>query len=170
MRPLATITADTLDWYGFDEFGAGVHDVLLTRCDPYTSFLLNQTQYHHCCHSNLIRSLAQKTGLSKTEIEADVQDVLNVFMCTGFLQGTHQYFMKASPVRSGDYLEFFAEVNLLGALFACPGGDCGSEHSSNSYTCYPLRVEHYRPTTNELTKAGWHSPSINWYDRSHGMG
>ena len=43
-----------------------------------------------------------------------MQDVLNVFMCTGFLQGTHQYFMKASPVRSGDYLEFFAEVNLLG--------------------------------------------------------
>ena len=41
-------------------------------------------------------------------------------MCTGFLQGTHQYFMKASPVRSGDYLEFFAEVNLLGR-FVCPG-------------------------------------------------
>ena len=114
--------------------------------------------------------MAQKTGLSKTEIEADVQDVLNVFMYTGFLQGTHQYFMKASPVRSGDYLEFFAEVNLLVALSACPGGDCGSEHFSNSYTCYPLRVEHYQPTTNELTKAGWHSPSINWYDRSHGMG
>ena len=47
LRPLATITADTLDWYGFDEFGAGVHDVIGTRCDPYTSFLLNQTQYHH---------------------------------------------------------------------------------------------------------------------------
>ena len=73
MRPLATITADTLDWYGFDEFGAGVYNVIGTRCDLYTSFLLNQTQYHHCYHSNLIRSLAQKTGLSKAEIEADVQ-------------------------------------------------------------------------------------------------
>ena len=85
LRPLATITADTLDWYGFDEFGAGVHDFIGTRCDPYTSFLLNQTQYHHCCHSNLIRSLALETGLLTAEIEADVQDVLNVFMCTGFL-------------------------------------------------------------------------------------
>ena len=75
---------------------------------------MNQAQYHHSCHSNLIRSLAQKTGLSKAEIETDVHDVLNVFMCTGFLQNTHQYFMKASPVRPGDYLEFFAEVNLLG--------------------------------------------------------
>ena len=66
LLPLATITADTLDWYGFDEFGAGLHDVICTRCDPYTSFLLNQTQYHHCCHSNLIRSLAQKTCLLYT--------------------------------------------------------------------------------------------------------
>ena len=120
MCPLATITADTLDWYGFYEFGAGVHDVIGTRCDPYTSFLLNQTQYHHCCHSNLIRSLAQKTGLSKAEVEADVHDVLNVFVCTGFLQDTHQYFMKASPARPGDYLEFFAEVNLLGGSLCLP--------------------------------------------------
>ena len=35
-------------------------------------------------------------------------------MCTGFLQDTQQYFMKANPVRPGYYLEFFAELNLLG--------------------------------------------------------
>ena len=29
MRPMATITHDTLDWYGFDTFGAGVHDVII---------------------------------------------------------------------------------------------------------------------------------------------
>ena len=51
-----------------------------------------------------------------------VHDVLNVFMCTGFTRDTGQYFMKASPVRPGDYLEFFAEIDLLGALSACPGG------------------------------------------------
>ncbi|MBI3706700.1 MAG: DUF1989 domain-containing protein, partial [Proteobacteria bacterium] len=27
LRPMATITHDTLDWYGWDEDGAGVHDV-----------------------------------------------------------------------------------------------------------------------------------------------
>ena len=36
LRPMATITHDTLDWYGFDEHGSGVHDVIGTRCDPYT--------------------------------------------------------------------------------------------------------------------------------------
>jgi len=37
LRPMATITYDTLDWYGFDADGAGVHDVIGTRCDPYTN-------------------------------------------------------------------------------------------------------------------------------------
>ncbi len=40
LRPMATITHDSLDWYGFDEFGGAVHDVIGTRCDPYTNNLL----------------------------------------------------------------------------------------------------------------------------------
>ncbi|WP_353853335.1 hypothetical protein [Shinella sp.] len=55
-----------------------------------------------------------------------------------------QYFMKASPVRPGDYLEFFAEIDLLGAMSACPGGDCSAEHSSDSAACYPLVADIYR--------------------------
>ena len=42
------------------------------------------------------------------EMEEIVHDVLNVFLCTGFTCDTGQYFVKASPVRPGDYLEFFA--------------------------------------------------------------
>ena len=63
---------------------------------------------------------------------------MNVFMCTGLTHDTHQYFMKASPVRPGDYIEFFAEIDLLGALSTCPGGDCGSGHSDDVTPCYPL--------------------------------
>lgn len=33
--------------------------------------------------------------------------------------GTHPYFMKASPVRPGDFIEFFAEIGLPGALAHC---------------------------------------------------
>ena len=123
LRPMATIVADTLGWYGIDGFGGSVHDVIGTRCDPYTHMLLSGGAYHHCCHSNLTRALADETGLPRTEAERHVHDVLNVFMCTGFTRDTGQYFMKASPVRPGDHLEFFAEIDLLGALSACPGGD-----------------------------------------------
>jgi uncharacterized protein len=166
-RPMATITHDTLDWYGFDKFGGAVHDVIGTRCDPYTGRLLSGNDYHFCCHSNLIRALAAQTGLSLDQAEPHVHDVLNVFMCTGFTKDTHQYFMKASPVRPGDFIEFFAEMDLLGALSACPGGDCSSEHSSDTVACYPLKVEIFKPEKGALD--GWMQPGLSAYCRSHGL-
>ena len=165
MRPMATIIGDTLDWYGFDADGGSVHDVIGTRCDPYTNNLLNDDQYHHCCHSNLTRALADAKGMTLQQAEPLVHDVMNVFMCTGFTHKTHQYFMKASPVRPGDYIEMFAEIDLLVGLSACPGGDCGSEHSSDTVTCYPLVIEVYKPAAN---LGDWQSASPNGYDRSHG--
>jgi uncharacterized protein YcgI (DUF1989 family) len=97
---MATITHDTLGWYGWDADGGGVHDVIGTRCDPYTNRLLSGTDYHYCCYySNLSRALAAARGLDVREAELVVHDVMNVFMCTGFTRHTHQYFMKASPVR-----------------------------------------------------------------------
>lgn len=166
LRPMATITEDTLDWYGFDAFGGAVHDVIGTRCDPYTHCLLSDGgQYHHCCHSNLTRALADARGLGLPAAEALVHDVLNVFMCTGFTRDTGQYFMKASPVRPGDYLEFFAEIDLFGALSACPGGDCSAEHSSDSAACHPLLVEVFAPAAPPV---GWAPAGANGYDRSHG--
>lgn len=161
LRPLATITHDTLGWYGFDEFGGSVHDVIGTRCDPYTNRLLSGGDYHHCCHSNLTRALAGAKGMSFGEAEPFVHDVLNVFMCTGFTADTHQYFMKASPVRPGDYLEFFAEIDLLGGLSACPGGDCSAKHSSDVAACYPLKVEIFRPDMDLLKN--WPFPERNAY-------
>ena len=167
LRPMATITHDSLDWYGIDAFGGSVHDVIGTRCDPYTHNLLSGGHYHHCCHSNLSRALADHLGISPQDAEAHVHDVLNVFMCTGFTRDTGQYFMKASPVRPGDYLEFFAEIDLLGALSACPGGDCSAEHSGDTAACFPLLIEVFAPDAGALQ--GWQSPALNGYDRSHGV-
>ena len=167
LRPMATITHDTLGWYGFDADGGGVHDVIGTRCDPYTNRLLSGGDYHHCCHSNLSRALAATRGMTVREAEMHVHDVLNVFMCTGFTRDAHKYFMKASPVRPGDFIEFFAEIDLLGALSACPGGDCSATHSSDAAKCHPLKVEILAPAPGSL--AGWTPPQPSAYPRSHGL-
>src|SRR6056297_1067979 len=95
LRPMATVIHDSLGWYGIDGDGGSVHDVIGTRCDPYTRALLGGGNYHRCCHSNLTRALAAETGLSLATAEGHVHDVLNVFMCTGFTRDTGQYFMKA---------------------------------------------------------------------------
>ena len=167
LRPMATITHDTLDWYGWDEDGAGVHDVIGTRCDPYTNHMLTDSHYHHCCHSNLTRALASHMGSTTALAEPHIHDVMNVFMCTGFTRDTHQYFMKASPVRPGDFIEFFAEIDLLAVLSTCPGGDCGSSHSDDATACYPLKVEIYKPS--ELSLKGWSSAQKSAYDGTHGV-
>ncbi len=167
LRPMATITHDTLDWYGWDQDGAGVHDVIGTRCDPYTNFLIKGVDYHHCCHSNLARALAAAKHLSIEAAEQHIHDVLNVFMCTGFTHDTHQYFMKASPVRPGDFIEFFAEMDLLAALSTCPGGDCSSSHSDDSTVCYPLLVEVFKPE--EAVLKCWRPAARNGYSGGHGI-
>lgn len=165
LRPLATIIEDTLSWYGFDAFGGAVHDVIGTRCDPYTGRLLSGDDYHYCCHSNLTRALADTLGVPVADAERHVHDVLNVFMCTGFTRDTGQYFMKASPVRPGDHLTFFAEAPLLGALSACPGGDCSSTHSSDDARCAPLLVEVYEG----VPPSCWRPAEASSYPRTHGV-
>lgn len=161
LRSMALISEDTLDWYGFDDDGGSVHDVIGTRCDPFTNRLLSGQDYHHCCHSNLCRALSAETGMSMQEADHYVHDVLNVFMCTGFTKDTHQYFMKASPVRPGDYIEMFAEIDLLGDLSTCPGGDCSTGHSSDEAACYPLKVEIYE--TDPALQEKWDWPAPNAY-------
>ena len=167
LRSLATITWDTLDWYGYDKDGGSVHDVIGTRCDPYTSKLLSENDYHYCCHSNLTRALVKEKGLDINDAEKIVHDVLNVFMLTGFTNDTKQYFMKSSPVRPGDYLEFFAETDLLGVLSACPGGDCGSEHSSDIAKCFPLKVSIWDVDKKFLQ--GIKISETSSYSRNHGI-
>ena len=167
LRSLATVTWDTLDWYDYDEDGGSVHDVIGTRCDPYTSKLLSGNDYHYCCHSNLTRALVNEKSMDIKDAEKIVHDVLNVFMLTGFTNDTNQYFMKASPARPGDYLEFFAETDLLGVLSACPGGDCGSEHSSDVAKCFPLRVSIWNVDKKFLQ--GIQFSDISSYKGDHGL-
>ena len=167
LRSLATITWDTLDWYDYDEDGGSVHDVIGTRCDPYTSKLISGNDYHYCCHSNLTRALVKEQGINIKDAEKIVHDVLNVFMLTGFTNDTKQYFMKSSPARPGDYLEFFADTDLLGVLSACPGGDCGSEHSSDIAKCFPLKVSVWNVDKKYLN--GLKFLEVSSYDKSHGL-
>lgn len=111
MRPLVTIVADSLDWYGEDEHGGRVHDLLGTRCDPYIrSVLSGGAQYDFHCHSNLTRAVLP-FGLAET----DVHDVINLFQATG-LDEQGRYCMSPCPAGKGDYIEFLAEQDVLMAL------------------------------------------------------
>jgi uncharacterized protein YcgI (DUF1989 family) len=166
LRPIATITSDSLKDYGIDEFGGRIHDLLGTRCDPYVNRMLTGEDFDFCCHSNLVRAVAPY-GLT----ELDVHDVLNVFQCTG-LNRQDKYFMRASPARQGDHLEFFAEIDLLCALSTCPGGDLsvplwGPDARDPLEVCRPLGVEVY--AVDERLLKGWKPPEVADYRGGHGL-
>src|SRR5699024_5186036 len=57
LRPMATITRDSLADYGLDEDGGRVHDLLGSRCDPYVNKMLTGEDFHFHCHSNLTRAI-----------------------------------------------------------------------------------------------------------------
>jgi uncharacterized protein YcgI (DUF1989 family) len=164
LRPMLTIISDTVQ-YGLDEDGAGCHDLLGTRCDPYVHKLLNGEDFDRSCHSNLVRAVAP---WRLTEL--DVHDVLNIFMVTGLTAG--RYFVKPSPAKPGDFLELFAEIDVLCALSTCPHGDLsvqmwGPGAGDPLTTCRPLAVEIWEPAPELL--AGWVSPAVSDYRGAHGL-
>ncbi|MBI4671285.1 MAG: DUF1989 domain-containing protein [Chloroflexi bacterium] len=160
LRPMATVTGDSIQ-YGYDEDGAGCHDLLGTRCDPYVHKMLTGEELDCCCHSNLTRAIAP---YRLTEL--DVHDVLNVFQVTGLTVERHQYYCKPCPAKKGDYFEFFAEIDLLCALSACPHGDMtlpiwGPHAVDPIQICRPLGVEVYEVDKNLLE--GWSEPRVADY-------
>lgn len=166
LRPLLTVTNDSLADYGVDEDGGRVHDLLGTRCDPYVNEMLTGEAFDFHCHSNLTRAVLPY-GLT----EFDVHDVLNVFQCTG-LNDEDRYFMKACPAKPDDFFEFFAEIDLLCALSTCPGGDLsvhmwGPDAQDPLEVCRPLGVEVYRVDESLLEE--WAQPQRAAYGNVHGM-
>ena len=165
LRPMLTITNDTVQ-YGFDEDGAGCHDLLGTRCDPYVHKLLTGENFDYCCHSNLVRAVAP---YRLTEL--DVHDVLNIFQATALTED-HRYAVKPSPGRKGDFFEFFAEIDILCAISTCPQGDLsavawGPGAIDPLSTCHPLGVEVFQPNADLLED--WIPPSVSDYRGSHGL-
>jgi uncharacterized protein YcgI (DUF1989 family) len=155
LRPLLTLTKDTLPTDPTPN-GGRCHDLLGSRCDPYVYKLLDGVDFDLTCHNNLTRAVAP---YHLTEL--DVHDVINIFQCTG-LDPVHEiYFMEPSPARRGDFLEFFAEIDLLCAISVCPSGDLsvwgwGEGAGDPEPTCKPIGVEVYELESHLLH--GWSPP------------
>ena len=143
---MATITDDSLHSYGINKLdNSSIHDVIGTRCDPYTHKLMTgDNECKHSCHQHLCQAIINDEFNMK---ESDVHDVFNIFLCSGFTLDTHEYFIKGTPADKGDYIEFIADMDLIVALSTCPYGDvsmqCG--HHVPDEMCYSLDVEIARP-------------------------
>src|ERR1700719_1123084 len=80
------------------------------------------------CNDNLVDAITP-FGLGA----GDVHDPFNIFMTTG-LNGSGKPFYLPSDARKGDYVDLLAEMNVLVAISACPGGSSGKQS-------YPLELD-----------------------------
>jgi len=118
-RPMMTMVADTVV-HGKLADGARSHDLLFCRCDARLYELVHKRAAANC-NDNLSGAIAP-FGLAPT----DVHDPFNLFMTTGLNRFGKPFYLP-SDARKGDYVDLLAEMNLLVAISACPGGSSGSE-------------------------------------------
>jgi uncharacterized protein YcgI (DUF1989 family) len=117
-RPMMTIIADTVDHRKRPD-GAVSHDLLYGMCDERLHFRLTGKPGLANCRDNLTGAVAA-FGLTPE----DVHDPLNVFMTTGIGDEGRLFFVPPEA-RRGDYMEFYAEMDTICAISACPGTSSG---------------------------------------------
>ena len=120
-RPMITLIADTVV-HGDLADGARSHDLLFCRCDARLYELVHGRAGGHAnCNDNLASAIAPY-GLGA----GDVHDPFNIFMTTGLNRSGKPFYLP-SNARKGDSVDLLAEMNVLVAISACPGGSSGKQ-------------------------------------------
>jgi hypothetical protein len=105
------------------------------RCSRKLYQIRDQLDDHRSCQDNLAEALAPY-GLTGD----DVGDVFNVFMNVD-LHADGTFTVKPSTVTKDDYIELRAEMDLIGAVSACPADT--SPRNCNGGTAKPMGVRIY---------------------------
>lgn len=147
-RPLATVIADHI---GRVDAGHGLrdHKAYGAHCNPH-HWVLFADQLPNTCYDNL-RAGCAMVGLPQQRIH----DNLNLYMKAAMDPLTGQHLNVTSDAVKGDYIQFFAEIDLLIVLSLCPYGD-GSvppeEWATTPIPEYPIAVE---IADADVTPLGW---------------
>lgn len=120
MRPLLTFITDTVKKQKHPH-NATSHDLLYSRCSERRVELRTGLRHQPNCNDNLRRAL-RAIGFP----DDNVHDAFNIFMTTG-CDDEHRLFYVDPEALQGDYVELYAEIDLVCAVSCCPGASSGSE-------------------------------------------
>lgn len=143
-RPLMTIIEDTVQTVPTNP-GARHHIILGAHCNPYYWLITTGRPDRPSCYSNLVGAIAS-FGLGSEY----VHDNLNLFQKTRIDPETSRYVTEGSDARAGDYVEFYAEMNVLMAISACPVGSGRFARETGTSDTMPLLVEIYETSVEPL--------------------
>lgn len=119
MRPMMTLITDTVPRRQLP-YNAATHDLIYARCSNRAVELKTGKKGQPNCNDNLKKAL-EEIGFPSTY----VHDAFNIFMTTGH-DNDHRLFWLPSEARKGDFVELYAEIDLIIAVSCCPGGSSGS--------------------------------------------
>jgi uncharacterized protein YcgI (DUF1989 family) len=149
-RPLATCIADTVrprenPRATRDHYAYGAH------CNAHLWHLYAGV-HHRPCYDNLRYGFAQM-GLSQYV----VHDNVNLFQKGAYDVFTGAHLVEESDATRGDFIEFYAEIDLIVSVSLCPNG-AGSDALRGSWSetgpdvpVYPIRVSIFDSQTTPPT-------------------
>jgi hypothetical protein len=151
MRPMATIIDDTSD---YSKIPVGfVYHMWGPHCCTEWYELTYGCRNHNSCHMNFIQAL-EPFGMG--EAEARLPN-MNLFQAQT-LEATEnrEIIPRLSPTVTdiGDYLELYAEIDLIVVISNCPYGD--QSRSVENAVCHPLTIEIYNTGVAPRKARQWH--------------
>jgi uncharacterized protein YcgI (DUF1989 family) len=154
-RPLATITADTIrtrppaDGRGLMEPSRQHHKCYGAHCNPH-HWLLFAGIHPPTCYDNLRNACAQ-LGMSQYAIH----DNLNLFGTFAMDPESGAHNPEPTHAEKGDYLEFYAETDLLLGVSACPYGYTATPPGEWRTTDIPARPLGVEVLDSQVKPLGW---------------
>jgi uncharacterized protein YcgI (DUF1989 family) len=136
-RPLLTCIADSVNARSThaDDYH---HHYVGTHCSPELMELRFGIAGLHACRVSLLRAI-ESLGLG----ERDLRDSLSLFQKSRVDLVSGRIYNAPSDATAGDYIEFYAEMDMLVAICGCPFGDGVQDPSDPKSLVRPLRVEIY---------------------------
>jgi uncharacterized protein YcgI (DUF1989 family) len=136
-RPLATCVEETLDARRVDDDYH--HHHVASHCAPELMEMFYGRAGLNACRVNLLQAI-EPFGLR----EQDLHDNIDVFQKFRLDPATGRYHLVRGDGEPGDYIEFYAEIDLLVAVDVCPMGDGTNDWSKGGRAVVrPLGVEIY---------------------------
>jgi uncharacterized protein YcgI (DUF1989 family) len=119
MRPMMTVVADSVDHKPSPGGGSG-HDCIYARCNGKIWEIASGQRGHRNCQDNLTEAITP-FGLDQFH----VHDAFNLFMKTGVDPTDGKLFFEKTDAVTGDYVDLYAEIDVLAGASSCPAGDGG---------------------------------------------
>ena len=132
-RPMAVCVEETVDSKGRD--GDYHHHFIAGHCTPELMEARTGETGLNACHLNLLQAI-EPFGLT----EMDIHENINVHQKARIDPVLGKTRHARTTAVAGDYIEFFATIDLLVAVSVCPNGDNTAWQHPD---CKPIGIETY---------------------------